>query len=413
MMIVSSGPRRLACLAGAALVLAIAGAAANPQAALAQARTILPVVNNHAAVSWGLNDEGELGNGTQTNSSRYGGVSGLGTGVVQVSAGGSFSLALTSAGTVWAWGLNFFGVLGDGTETTSLTPVRVTGLSGIIQVVAGGDHALALGSNGTVWAWGCDLYGQLGDGMPSSMQFTPVKVPGLTGVTKIAAGESFSLALRSDGTVWAWGDNSSGGLGDGTTAGSSVPVHVTGLSQVTSIAAGLGTAYAIRTSSITARTSVWAWGENNTGELGDGTTTGHLIPEQVTGITAPGIVGITAGQGFAEALGSDGSVWGWGDDGWDQLGFQPPPVSNLVLKPVQTIGAGSNITQLSAGYKHVLALESNGTVLAWGSDVYGQLGNGTTGQASTPVQVSGLTGASQVAAGNFFSLAVYLPPQYR
>jgi len=408
--------RRLAGLAGGtALTLGIAAAAVAPApAAFAQARSILPVVNHHAAASWGLNNAGQLGNGTTTISALYGGVSGLGTGVVQVSAGANFGPAVTSAGTVRAWGDNTWGQLGNGTVNGSLTPVQVTGLSGIIQVAAGSDFGLALRSDGTVWGWGRDGFGQLGDGQGYYYQLTPVQVTGLTGVTKIAAGGSFGLALRNDGTVWAWGDNPVGELGNGTTTRSLAPVQVKGLSHVTSIAAGGWASLAIRASGITALTTLWAWGGNLDGQLGDGTTTNHLTPEQVTGITAPGIAAITAGEDFAEALGSDGSVWGWGDDQVGQLGFAPPAASFLILKPVETTGAGSLITQLSAGAGHTLALQSNGTVLAWGANEWGELGNGTRSYGPTrPVQVTGLTSVSQVSAGDSLSLAVYPPPLYR
>jgi alpha-tubulin suppressor-like RCC1 family protein len=130
---------------------------------------------------------------------------------------------------------------------------------------------------------------------------------------------------------------------------------------------------------------------------------------QVTGISAPYIAGITAGGGYSLALGSDGSVWGWGVDDFGQLGNAP--TSSQVLRLVQTIGPGSGITQLSAGADHVLALQSAGTVLAWGDNLHGQLGDGSTASVAGPVQVTSLPGATQVAAGDAFSLAVYLPPE--
>jgi alpha-tubulin suppressor-like RCC1 family protein len=382
--------------------------------ALAQARAALPVVNHHAAVSWGLNSSGQLGNGTTTSSALCGPVSGLGTGVVQVSAGFGFGLAMTSAGTVWAWGNNDAGQLGDGTRFRRLTPVQVKGLASVIQVAAGGYHSMALRSDGTVWAWGDNEFGQLGNGTTSTAQVTPVQVSGLTGVTKIAAGGNFSLALRSNGTVWAWGDNDVGQLGDGVASAPRLtPVQVTGLSQVTSISAGDDHSLATRTNSITALTSIWAWGGNEVGQLGDGTQANNPTPEQVTGITAPSIAGIAAGTRFSEALGSDGSVWGWGDDTYEELGFY---IGGTPIKsPTEAIGAGSPITQLSAGDHHTLAVESNGIALAWGWNANGELGNGimSSQTGSPPVQASGLTGASQVSAGGGFSLAVYLPPQYR
>jgi alpha-tubulin suppressor-like RCC1 family protein len=408
MMMVLRRSRRLARLAGcAALTLGLAGTTVGGSPP-ALARVAGPVMDQHAAVSWGDDENGQLGRGTAADGLQYGGVSGLGGGVVQVAAGAFHGLAVTSGGTVWAWGHNGWGELGDGTLASSSTPVQVAGLTGVVQVAAGVAYSLALRSDGTVWAWGFNQYGQVGDGVTGGARLTPVKVTGLTGVTKISAGGGFSLALRSDGTVWAWGFNGDGELGNGTTANSPVPVQVTGLSHVTGISAGFGgAALASRTNGLTALTSVWAWGSNDSGQLGDGTLASHLTPERVTGIGILYIASIAAGQRFSVVLGTDGSVWAWGADDSGQLGNAP--ASNPVTRPVQTIGMSSGITQLSAGQDHVLALRSNGTVLAWGGNSNGQLGDGGAASTSGPVQVSGLAGVSQVSAGAQFSLAVARP----
>ena len=207
--------------------------------------------------------------------------------------------------------------------------------------------------------------------------------------------------------MWAWGVNGEGELGNGTTARSPVPVKVTGPVHVTDIAAGLGgSALAAGTNGITALESVWAWGGNDSGQLGDGTLTNHLTPEQVTGINNSYIASIAAGQHFSVVLSADGSVWGWGADDSGQLGNTP--TASPVLRPVRTV-TGSGLTQLSAGQDHVLALESNGTALAWGGNSNGQLGDGGTASSSGPVLVSGLAGARQVSAGVQYSLAVARP----
>ena len=326
--------------------------------------------------------------------------------MAQVAAGGLHSLMLRSDGTVWAWGNNFFGQLGNGTVTSSSAPVQVSGLTGVVQVAAAAYHSLALRSDGTVWAWGSG-------GLSSSL--TPVQVPGLTGVTMISARGMFSLALRSDGTVWAWGVNQSGQLGNGTTTDSAVPVQVTGLSQVTSISAGFDSSLATRTRGVTTIRSVWTWGGNGSGQLGDGTLTNHLIPEQVTGIGTPSIAGIAAGYHFAVVLGADDAVWGWGADNTGQLDNAATP--SPVTRPMRMTGTATGITQLSAGFDHVLALKSNGTVLAWGDNSAGELGDGSTTAVTGAIQVPGLASVSQVSAGGGFSLAirpalpVILPPQ--
>jgi len=387
---------------------------------LAQARGTAILIRSHVAAGWGYDREGQLGDGTITSRSGYGDIR-AGNDVVQVAAGSGHGLAVRSDGTVWAWGFNGAGELGDGTTTSRSTPVQVPGLTGATQVAASGYFSLALRSDGTVWAWGDNQGGQLGRGTTSNHEVTPARVRGLGRVTKISAGGSFVLALRSDGTVRAWGDNRRGQLGNGTTASSPVPVKVAGLSGVTGISAGFDASIATRASGISAITSVWTWGGNDVGQLGDGTLTSRSTPGRVTGLPVSiagisaggGLVGrlgpggTLAGGGFAAVLGTDGTVWAWGDDSAGQLGNAPS--STPVTRPVNTIGAGSGITQLSAGDFHMLALKSNGTVLAWGGNAYGQLGNGGTAPVTGPVQVTGLATATQVAAGGEFSLAVHVP----
>jgi len=401
------GRRRLALLAGCAALAAGMMAAGSPAAAAPATHLAFPVINQNAAVSWG---DHALGDESIYRRDLFGPVAGLGGGVVQVAAGDAHGLAVLSGGTVVAWGWNTYGQLGDGTLVDRSAPVPVAGLTGVRQVAAGGGHSLALRSDGTVWAWGENLNGEVGNGTVTLSQTVPVEVNGLTGITKIAAGYGFSLALRSDGTVWAWGVNNSGQLGSGSTADSPVPVRVFGLSQVTSISAGWDASLAVRTTGIIAATSLWAWGANNHGQLGDGTTDAHYIPEQVTGFTVPDIAGICAGGQFAVVLGTDGEVWGWGYDWLSELGNAP--TNAPVTRPLRILGIGSLVTQVSAGGEHVLALRSDGTVLAWGDDSFGELGNGTRTVIGglPPVQVAGLSGVSQVAAGDEFSLAVHVPP---
>jgi alpha-tubulin suppressor-like RCC1 family protein len=401
--------RRLAGLAGcAALVLGVA-AAAGAVPAQAQARGTATLAPPPDVASWGAG--GLLGDGTTTSRSRYVDI-GAGNNVVGVAAGYTprfgHGLEVRSDGTVWTWGDNRFGQLGDGTTTSRLAPVQVTGLTGVTQVAGGCVHSLALRSDGTVWAWGDNSVGELGRGTVTGVEATAAPVNGLAGVTKISAGCGFSLALRSDGTVWAWGYDNVGQLGDGSTVNSQVPVKITGLSQVTAIAAGWDSSVAILANGA----SVWAWGGNDDGQLGDGTLAGHSTPVRVTQIGTVHIAGVAAGGAveggeFGAVLGTDGSVWAWGNDTLGQLGNAP--ASTPVTRPVNTIGAGSGITQISAGLVNMVALKSDGTVLAWGSNQFGQLGNGTTASVTGPVRVTGLTGATQVAAGAEAGFAVHVP----
>ncbi len=312
-----------------------------------------------------------------------------------------------TVGTVWAWGYNGNGQLGNGTFTTGLA-TQVSNLPGVVAIAAGTDHGLALASNGAVWAWGYNAYGQLGDGTTNTTA-TPVQAMGLPpGIVAIAGGYLHSLALASDGTVWAWGYNAFGQLGDGTLTNRSTPVQVSGLSGVVAIAASsYATSLALKSDG-----TVWAWGYNGDGELGNGTTTNSSTPMQVTGLT--GVVGITAGSYHVVAVKSDGTVWGWGYGGFGQLANG---TSSNTTTPVQAVGPGgtgvlSGIVAVAAGGYSTLALRSDGTAWSWGRNESGELGNGSTTNSPTPVQVVGpsgsgyLSGVAAIAQGASFGLAL-------
>ncbi len=318
-------------------------------------------------------------------------------GSVSPIAGGNWSsLSLKSDGTVWAWGYNSNGQLGDGTTTDRAAPVQVSGLSGITAVSAGEDsYSLALKSDGTVWAWGSNIYHELGAGV-SSDQYTPVQVLDLSGVTAVAAAVAHSLALKSDGTVWAWGLNSDGELGDGTTINRTTPVQVSGLSNITAVSAENGHSLALRSDG-----TVWAWGSNNVGQLGDGTTTNRTTPVQVGGLSGVTITALAAGWIYSLALASDGTVWAWGSNNMGQLG---DGTTTNRTTPVQ-VGGLSGVTAVASAYESSLALKSDGTVWAWVYNTHGELGDGTTSKRPTPVHVRGLSGVRAVAAGDRHGLA--------
>ncbi|WP_295458860.1 CARDB domain-containing protein [uncultured Thiodictyon sp.] len=222
--------------------------------------------------AWGDNTYGQLGNGT--TGARLSPIQVL-AGVAGVAAGYAHTLALKPDGSLWAWGANWNGQLGDGTTTARLSPVQI--LAGVDAVAAGDVHTLALKSDGSLWASGANWSGQLGDGTTTD-RLSPVQV--LTGVAAVAAGPSHTLAIKSDGSLWAWGGNWNGQLGDGTTTDRWSPVQV--LSGVAAVAGGVGHTLAIKTDG-----SLWAWGWNGFGQLGDGTTTDRWSPVQVPGSSVP------------------------------------------------------------------------------------------------------------------------------
>ena len=203
----------------------------------------------------------------------------------------SAAAAPGSGQVLYAVGINSFGELGDGTTTASTSPVLVSGLPGTVtQVAAGFETSAALLADGTVWTWGNDYYAGLGYGYTGGIVSTPQQVPGLPRIAAIAmssGGDSYAVA--ANGSVWAWGDNTYGQLGDGTTTTSYSPVQVHGLTGIVNVASGPDYALALRQDG-----TVWAWGSNGDGNLGDGTTTSHLTPEQVPGLT--GIAQVVAAR---------------------------------------------------------------------------------------------------------------------
>jgi alpha-tubulin suppressor-like RCC1 family protein len=350
---------------------------------------------------WGYNFYGQLGNGSTTDSSTPVVVSGL-SGATAIAAGSYHSCALLAGGTVECWGYNTDGELGNGTTTESNTPVAVSTLSGPATAIAGGFfHTCALLSNGTAECWGDNINGELGNGTNTSSD-TPVAVSGLSGATAVAAGANHSCALLAGGTVECWGYNSEGQLGNGTNTSSNTPVAVSMLSGATAIATG-----AYHSCALLASGTVECWGYNSEGQLGNGTNTNSNTPVAVS--TLSGAAAITAGFGDSCALLSNGTLQCWGYNAEGELGNNDPTFTNSSL-PVTVVGyvvPGAGVKKFVSGDYHSCALISDGTVQCWGINGSGQLGNGSYNNSSTPVAVTGLSGpAIAIAAGSQFTCAV-------
>ncbi len=359
------------------IVLVFSGLPFEPALAEEAASAMISAGSSHTLVlksdgtvwAWGHNFTGELGDGTRENKYIPVQVSGLGN-IIAISAGYQMSLALKNDGTVWSWGANSYGQLGDGTTENRRIPVQVIGLSDVEAISVGHLCNFALKNDGTVWSWGWNTVGQLGDGTTENRRI-PVQVAGLNDVKSINAGR----ALKNDGTVWAWGSNFHGQLGDGTTVNRKTPVQVIGLSDVKEISARYGTSLALKNDG-----TVWAWGTNWDGQLGDGTTVNKHMPIKVNGLS--GVKAISSGGVVSLALKNDGTVWAWGRNTSGQLGDGTEKSKYI---PVQ-VSLLASINAISAEHYHCLALESDGTVWAWGSNVTGRLGDGTTVSRRIPVK---------------------------
>lgn len=355
--------------------------------------------------TWGSNTFGQLGNGTNITSAAPVLVIGI-NGVIAVSGGqaGYHSLALKADGTVWAWGKNTEGQLGDGTLNNSNVPVQVTGLSNIIAIAGGEYHSLALKADGTVWAWGRNSNGQLGDSTTTNSS-VPVQVMNLTGITDIKGGRYFSFALKNDSTVWSWGQNADGQLGDGTTTQRLTPVQVVGLTQVTAIAGSAFHCLALK-----ADGSIRSWGRGVDGQLGDGLQTASSIPVQVLAIN--NAVEIVSGTNYSFALTASDSIYSWGRNIYGQLGNDTS--GNYFYSPVPTLGlcntnANPATHKIAAGWSHSLYLCDNGSAInAWGADTCGQLGNGVIdfNPHPTPGQVNNIANVKSIRAGYQHCLAL-------
>jgi alpha-tubulin suppressor-like RCC1 family protein len=311
------------------------------------------------------------------------------TSVVAVSASTDVQAV---GGEVFSTGLNADGQLGNGTTQQRLTPGPVNIPTTVVAVASGREHAYALDDLGRVWAWGDNTFGAVGDGS-SSDRPTPVLL-GLTDVVQIEAGHYHGIALRRDGTVWTWGYGGLGQLGLGTTGNRNTPVQVPGLAGIIGVAAGRDMSYALR-----ADHTVMAWGGNTFGEVGDGTTVRRTTPVPVIGLTD--VEEISGGRNHALAVRADRSLWAWGANERSQLG-----IGTTVNRPTPVQVLAGSVLHVDAGAEHSVAVLTDGTVRSWGRGQRGQLGLGTTTNRTRPTVVPGLAGIVDVGDGRDQTFAI-------
>ena len=352
------------------------------------------------AWAWGRNDSYQLGDGTTVT--RYAPVQVLSggqpfTNVTAVAASQwnnyKWSMALRTDGSVWTWGWNNYGQLGDGTTTTRCNPWKVTAISNLVAVSAGSTHSVVLDNRSNVWSWGRNDYGQLGNGTNCYYEVpNPTPVQSLiSNVIAIAAGGFHTLALKRDGTVWGWGRNIYGELGDGTSTSRFTAVQAVGLSNITAIAAGSDNSLALRSDG-----TLWQWG------LGGGFPTSPAFTPMQVAIS--NVVALCAGANHVMAVKADGSVWAWGQNAYGQFGNGALNPLGSAYPPVQTWF--SNVVALRAGTDYTLALDGSGGVWGSGNNAYGQLGDGTNVTRITPVKNAGSRDFIAISPGYEHAVAI-------
>lgn len=331
--------------------------------------------------AWGENENGELGDGGTTN--RYSPVQiGSDSNWAEVSCGRSISVALRTDGTLWSWGIS------------QLIPLQIGSSTDWVTISCGQSHRLALRANGTLWAWGNNQFGQLGDGA-LSFQSAPVQIGSATNWVSISAGINHSMAVRADGTLWGWGNSFYGQLGDGTTTQRTRPIQIGSGTNWASVACGGYHTVAERMDG-----TLWSWGYNRYGQLGDGTVVNHTSPLQVG--SDANWAAVSCGLYHSAALRADGTIWSWGGNGLGAVGDRSTTDRTT---PVQ-ISSETSWSIVDCGQHYTAALRTDGTHWAWGTNSYGQLGDAGTTQIPSPIQSSQETKWTVSACGRGHMMAV-------
>jgi alpha-tubulin suppressor-like RCC1 family protein len=354
------------------------------------------------AWSWGLGFCGRLGNNSTIDRSSPVSVVGGFTDWCQVSAGGQHNLGVRTNGTAWAWGRPSSGARGDLNSLDTCSPVSVVGgFTDWCQVSTFYNHSLGLRTNGTAWSWGFNLAGQLGDNSTTNKSSPVSVVGGFTDWCQVSAGRIHSLGVRTNGTAWAWGGNTSGRFGDNSTIDKSSPVAVVGgFTDWCQVSAGQCHSLGVRTNG-----TAWGWGLGFCGRLGTNSLTDQSSPVSVVGGFTDWCQ-VSAGGDHSLGVRTNGTAWSWGQGSLGRLGDNSTTNKS---SPVSVVGGFTNWCQVSAGCIHSLGVRTNGTAWAWGCGAVGQLGDNSTISRSSPVSVvGGFTDWCQVSAGEQHSLGLRL-----
>ena len=342
---------------------------------------IVNQLNTPMLMGWGSNDSGRLGDNTTTAKSSPIQTIAYGANWKQISSGDGHTAAVKTDGTLWCWGYNYHGQLGDNTTTSRSSPVQtVTFGTNWKQVACGQNHTAAVKTDGTLWSWGDNGLGQLGNNT-TTKRSSPVQTVAFgTNWKLVACGTNHVAAIKTDGTLWSWGRNLLGNLGDNTTNSRSSPVQtVTFATNWKQVSCNASNTTAIKNDG-----TLWSWGDNGSGQLGDNTTTKRSSPVQTVAF-GTSWKQVSFGTAFNCAIKNDGTLWIWGGNSYGNIG------DNTVTSrssPVQTISFGTNWKQVASGGSGFVtaAVKTDGTLWCWGYNAKGQIGDNTITTRSSPVQ---------------------------
>ncbi|WP_437275117.1 hypothetical protein WME90_28135 [Sorangium sp. So ce375] len=351
-----------------------------------------------AVYAWGANLDGQIGDGSTVNRASPVEITvspSADVKVKAVSAGASHSLALLTDGTVMAWGNNKYGQLG--VDSTAVpVPMVVRGLVDVKAIAAGGYISMALDNNGKVWVWGNNSYGELGNDSSGELSHSKPTMAYIEDVSAIAAGQHHCLALKKDGTVWAWGSNSFGELGDGTMTDRHMPVQVTALSDIfiDEIACG-----SLHSMALGKGVGVYAWGHNDSGQVGNGTDAPNvLLPSLVRDLEGAEVIHVADGGFHGLALYSNGRVMAWGYNGSGQIGSRDVNDNKSLAAVEVQMPITVKIKALAGGAYQGMALAEDATIWSWGDGGAGALGSGEFANSSVPIQIPDFRGVSSIVA---------------
>lgn len=344
--------------------------------------------------AWGRNNSGQIGNNSTTDVLVPTQI-GTDNSWVQVSGGGASSYAIKANGTLWAWGSNSNGQLGDGTIINRLTPIQIGTATDWVAVSGGNTHVLAIKSDGTLWAWGNNADGQLGIGNTTS-QSTPVQVGTASDWYTVAAGHHHSMAIKTNGSLWGFGRNANNQIAQPTSSNYTSPAQVGTDFNWASVSCGEAFSIIVK-----ANGTAWSCGNNGLGQLGNSATAGNTNVALAQMGTDNKWLSIQCGADYTLGIKADGTLWSWGNNNFGQLGngsFQPP-------SPMQ-IGTSNNWVQVSAGYNSTMAITGSGSLQMTGNDFYGQMGNGPGGGSFGFVHLSFTNEWIALENGGFHTAAI-------